>query len=77
MLTVGCGLQDPADLAWWQPYPASEGNPERPWLPWAIEVTTRPQEWDLSVREGDSAIAFQSSPPVVNGLKYVAFAVML
>mmetsp|Transcript_18769 Transcript_18769/g.48144 ORF Transcript_18769/g.48144 Transcript_18769/m.48144 type:complete len:1322 (+) Transcript_18769:261-4226(+) len=54
VMVVNCGMQDRADVAWWQPWSGPDGG-ERPWLPWAIEVETRPSEWAVSAEEVELA----------------------
>jgi len=50
IIVVSCGMQDRKDLAWWMPVKEAGGE-EKPWLPWAVEVETQPQDWEVVARE--------------------------
>lgn len=51
-MVVSSGLKDRGDLAWWAPQEGAAGG--RPWLPWALRLSTRPQEWRVSAEQADS-----------------------
>ena len=66
VMVVNCGLEDKADVAWWQPCTVTTDDDstssnknkkavkKKAWLPLAVSVTVDPSTWSVTVREGQS-----------------------